>query len=184
VLTGTPGTGKTSTAQLLASSSSSLTPSLTLRHINVGDLIKEKSLHDGWDEEWQSWDVNEDKVLDELERIMEERLDGEGLILDWHTCDAYPERWPDLVVVLRCDHTLLWERLDKRNYLLNKIQENNESEIMQVVLDEAQSSYPAEIIVELKSETPEDMEGNVERILAWATAWREERARDGEEEED
>lgn len=37
-----------------------------------------------------------------------------GIILDWHTCDIYPERWPDLVVVLRCDHTLLWERLEKR----------------------------------------------------------------------
>ncbi|KZT55929.1 P-loop containing nucleoside triphosphate hydrolase protein [Calocera cornea HHB12733] len=184
VLTGTPGTGKTSTAQLLASSSSSssLSPPLPLQHINVGELIRDKALHDGWDEEWQSWDVNEDKVLDELERIIDDRPDGEGLILDWHTCDVYPERWPDLVVVLRCDHALLWERLEKRNYPMNKIQENNESEIMQVVLDEAQASYPAEIVVELKSETPEDMERNVERILEWAKVWREQRAREAEEE--
>ncbi|EJU01926.1 P-loop containing nucleoside triphosphate hydrolase protein [Dacryopinax primogenitus] len=176
VMTGTPGTGKTSTAQLLAASSASLDPPFSLRHINVGDLIKDKSLHDGWDEEWQSWNVNEDK----LERIIEERPAGEGLILDWHTCDAYPERWADLVVVLRCDHTTLWERLEKRNYPLNKIQENNESEIMQVVLDEALLSYPAEIVVELKSDTPEDMENNVDRILQWAKVWREERAQEEE----
>ena len=37
-----------------------------------------------------------------------------GLILDWHTCDAWPERWIDLVIVLRCDHQLLWKRLEKR----------------------------------------------------------------------
>ena len=43
--------------------------------------------------------------------------DGEargGLILDWHTCDVWPERWVDLVVVLRCDHEKLWKRLEKR----------------------------------------------------------------------
>lgn len=42
-----------------------------------------------------------------------------GKILDWHSCDLFPERWLDLVVVLRCDHTLLWERLEKRYRLLS-----------------------------------------------------------------
>jgi len=50
------------------------------------------------------------QLLDELEPMVAQG----GIILDWHTCDIYPERWPDLVVVLRCDHTLLWERLEKR----------------------------------------------------------------------
>jgi hypothetical protein len=30
--------------------------------MNIGDLVKEKELHDGWDEEYQSWNLNEDKV--------------------------------------------------------------------------------------------------------------------------
>jgi hypothetical protein len=37
-----------------------------------------------------------------------------GVILDWHTCEIFPERWADLVVVLRCHHSTLWERLEKR----------------------------------------------------------------------
>lgn len=37
-----------------------------------------------------------------------------GVILDYHTCDIFPERWIDLVVVLRCDHTVLWDRLEAR----------------------------------------------------------------------
>ena len=53
-------------------------------------------------------------MIDELEPLA---VQG-GLILDWHTCDAFPERWIDLVVVLQCDHTRLWERLEKR-YVLN-----------------------------------------------------------------
>ena len=37
-----------------------------------------------------------------------------GIVLDWHTCDIFPERWIDLVIVLRCDHTILWNRLQER----------------------------------------------------------------------
>ena len=42
---------------------------------------------------------------------------------------------------------------------------------MQVVLDEARSSYAQEIVVELQSETSEDMEANVARITEWITNW-------------
>lgn len=68
-----------------------------------------------------------------------------------------------------------------RGYALKKIQENNEAEIMEVVADEARSSYPAEIVVELKSEGTEDLEANVARIIEWIKAWREQHASDGTE---
>ncbi len=42
---------------------------------------------------------------------------------------------------------------------------------MQVVLEEARSSYPEEIVVELKSEGMEDLEGNVARLVDWVRAW-------------
>ncbi|KAJ7071223.1 AAA domain-containing protein [Mycena amicta] len=163
VLTGTPGTGKSTHAQLLVDESP-----IPLKHINVGEWVKEKGFYTQFDEEWQSYTVDEDKLLDELEPIV---ANG-GVILDWHTCEAYPERWPDLVVVLRCDHTQLWERLEKRSYPLKKIQENNEAEIMQVVLEEARSSYPAEMVVELKSESMEDLQANVARIVEWIVMWK------------
>ncbi|KAF5375069.1 hypothetical protein D9758_000138 [Tetrapyrgos nigripes] len=166
VLTGTPGTGKSTHAQLLVNESP-----IPLRHINVGDWVKEKGLYEEFNEEWQSYTVDEDRLLDELEPIVSKG----GVILDWHTCEVFPERWPDLVVVFRCDHTQLWERLEKRGYHLKKIQENNEAEIMQVVLEEARSSYPAEIVVELKSESTEDLEANVARIVEWINAWRKDR---------
>ena len=49
ILTGTPGTGKTTHGELIAAQ----VPEL--KHINVGDMVKERGLHEGWDEEWQSW---------------------------------------------------------------------------------------------------------------------------------
>lgn len=57
VITGTPGTGKTTHAQLVAEESP-----VPLKHINVGELVKEKNLYEEYDEEWQSYTVDEDKV--------------------------------------------------------------------------------------------------------------------------
>ena len=37
-----------------------------------------------------------------------------GYIIDWHACDLFPKSWIDLVVVLRTDSTLLYDRLASR----------------------------------------------------------------------
>lgn len=35
-------------------------------------------------------------------------------IVDFHSCDLFPERWFDLVVVLRTDNSILYQRLESR----------------------------------------------------------------------
>ncbi|GAA5870483.1 hypothetical protein JCM16303_002022 [Sporobolomyces ruberrimus] len=180
LITGTPGTGKTTHAaqvveQLQANPSTS---AVTWQHVNVGDFVKDKGCHSGYNEEWQSWDVDEDKLLDELETVQQ----AGAKVLDWHTCDIFPERWIDLVVVLRCDHSQLWSRLEKRAYPLPKIQENNTAEIMEVVLNDARDSYAEEIVVELQSESPEQVEENVARIVSWVEAYHQNNAEDGADE--
>lgn len=47
-----------------------------------------------------------------------------------------------------------------------------DSEIMEVLLQEARDSYDDEIIVELTSNTSEEMESNVERIETWVSQWK------------
>lgn len=42
---------------------------------------------------------------------------------------------------------------------------------MGVVLDEAREAYTEEIVVELQSETVQDMEDNVARIIQWIENW-------------
>ncbi|GAA6036585.1 hypothetical protein JCM8097_001238 [Rhodosporidiobolus ruineniae] len=179
LVTGTPGTGKTThAAQLLeALQQRPSTSQAAWQHVNVGDFVKEKGCHQGYNEEWQSWDVDEDKLLDELEIVQQ----SGAKILDWHTCDMFPERWIDLVVVLRCDHAQLWTRLEKRGYQLPKIEENNTAEIMEVVLNDARESYAEEIVVELYSESPEQMEENIGRIVQWVENWRQNHEDDDEE---
>ena len=50
------------------------------------------------------------QVIDELEDQMSEG----GNIVDYHGCDFFPERWFDIVFVLRTNNTILYERLEKR----------------------------------------------------------------------
>jgi adenylate kinase len=63
--------------------------------------------------------------------------------------------------------------LDHRGYAANKITENVEAEIMQVVLDEAMDSYKEDIVIELRSESLEDMEANTEKIVSWINQWKQ-----------
>lgn len=65
------------------------------------------------------------------------------------------------------------EILQYRNYPEVKLQENIDSEIMEVLLQEARDSYDEEIVIELQSNTTEDLETNVERIEAWYRQWKE-----------
>ena len=68
---------------------------------------------------------------------------------------------------------MLYDRLEARQYSQKKISENVECEIMQVVLEEARSSFPEECVHEVRSDTVEEMESNVARVAAWLDAWRQ-----------
>ncbi|EON66571.1 hypothetical protein W97_05816 [Coniosporium apollinis CBS 100218] len=108
-------------------------------------------------------------LLDAIEDEVEEG----GCIIDWHACDLFPKRWIDLVVVIRCNSTILYDRLTARGYAEKKLEENMDAEIMEVLLEEARESYDEEIVVELRSDNAEDIENNVERIELWIKNWRE-----------
>lgn len=58
-----------------------------------------------------------------------------------------------------------------RDYSEKKIQENVECEIFQTILEEARESYSNNIVHECSSNTPEDMEVNLENIQAWIQQW-------------
>jgi len=131
-----------------------------LRYLGVGDWVKEQGLHCGWDEEHQSFTLDEDKVLD----AMEEQMSEGANIVDFHSSDFFPERWFDLVVVLTTDNTVLYGRLESRGYHQAKIQENVQCEIMHVSIEEARAAYKPDIVKFLSSNTLEDMSANIQTI--------------------
>ncbi|KAL8142421.1 hypothetical protein V2J09_015453 [Rumex salicifolius] len=156
LVTGTPGTGKTTMSSALAEATQ-------LQHINISEFVKEKNLHDGYDEEFDCHVINEDLVCDELE----DKMEVGGIIVDYHGCDFFPERWFDRVVVLQTDNTLLYDRLSKRGYEGSKLSNNIECEIFQVLLEEAKSSYPEDIVVAMKSDSIDDITSNIACLTEW-----------------
>ncbi|KAF4895339.1 Adenylate kinase isoenzyme 6-like protein HBR1 [Colletotrichum fructicola] len=161
IITGTPGVGKTTHCEELARRSG-------LTHLSVNQVVKDRECREGWDDEFQSWIVDEDKLLDAIEA---EVANG-GYIIDWHACDLFPKSWIDLVVVLRVDSTTLYDRLTARKYPEAKLQENLDSEIMEVLLQEARDAFDEEIVVELTSNTSDEMETNVSRVEEWLEQWK------------
>ena len=81
--------------------------------------------------------------------------------------------------MLRCNSTLLYDRLSARKYNAKKLEENMDAEIMQVLLDEARDAFDEEIVVELQSNQLEDVDENVERIETWLDNWRKDQAENG-----
>lgn len=55
IVTGTPGVGKTTHCEILAENTG-------LKHLSINDVVKDRGCHDGYDEEFKSWIVDEDKV--------------------------------------------------------------------------------------------------------------------------
>ena len=104
---------------------------------------------------------------------IEDEVKQGGYIIDWHACDLFPRSWIDLVVVLRTDSNHLYDRLKARGYTESKLQENLDSEIMEVLLSEARESYDEEIVVELPSNEDGDMEENIGRIETWIQNWKQ-----------
>ena len=173
--------GKTTTAIQLLSLASSSTPSIDLKYLSINDLVKSRGCHSGYDENLQTLIVDEDKLMDEVEKeISDGEMDG-GWVIDWHSTEGFAVRWVDLVVVLRCEDTnVLYDRLKARGYKDNKVQENMDAEIFGVVIEEAKEGWDEEgQVVELKSVEAESVEENAERILQWVRDWMDDHATNG-----
>jgi adenylate kinase len=169
IITGTPGTGKTTHCEELASKTG-------LHHLSINDVVKKHNIGEASDDpdDPNLQIVDEDRLLDCVENDLEEG----GQIVDWHACDLFPPSMIDLVCVIRCDNQLLYDRLQSRGYSGKKLEENMDCEIMEVLLNEAREAYDEEIVVELRSEKAEDIETNVERIEQWITNWKKDHGKD------
>ncbi|KAL5614191.1 hypothetical protein BROUX41_000030 [Berkeleyomyces rouxiae] len=165
IITGTPGVGKTTHCEIVAEKTG-------LKHVSINQIVKDRECHEGYDEKYSCYIVDEDKLLDAIE---DQVKDG-GCIIDWHACDLFPESWIDLVLVLRVDSATLFDRLSERKYAEAKLQENLDSELMDVLITEAREGFDESIVIELQSNTTEQMDENVERVVTWVENWRKDNA--------
>jgi len=162
LIAGTPGVGKSTLAQQISEETG-------LEWLDVSQIAKENKCVEGYDSTYGCHVLNEEKILDEIEDRMEEG----GKVVDYHGCDFFPQRWFDIVFVLRTDNTVLYDRLVGRGYSGKKLEDNVQCEIFQTVLDEARESYSTDIVFELPSNTSGDMESNIEKITQWVEQYKQ-----------
>ena len=124
VITGTPGVGKTTHCDIIARHTG-------LKHLSVNKLVEDRDCHDGWDDEYKCWIVNDDKVchiyssrysrlvqssspIQQVLDAIESEIEAGGCLIDWHACDLFPRELIDLVIVLRAETSTLYDRLIAR----------------------------------------------------------------------
>ncbi|MCK4968653.1 MAG: adenylate kinase family protein, partial [Candidatus Aenigmarchaeota archaeon] len=121
MVSGTPGTGKTEVSAILAEK-------LKYKLIKINDFAYDNDLITGQDEKRGSLLI--DTVA--LESLIGKIKDD--CVIEGHLAHLIKA---DMVFVLRTNPDILKTRLDERNWLEDKINENLEAEILDVCLTEA-----------------------------------------------
>lgn len=131
IITGTPGTGKTSVTE-------SLKEDFDAQYISINSLLEDYDLNLGIDETRGYKIVDTEKMIPIVDTIKEESKKN-IIIFEGHLAQDYPNA--DLVIVLRCNPDVLKERLSTRNWKEAKIHENVSAEILGICTDESYEIY-------------------------------------------
>ncbi len=141
VVTGTPGVGKTVCSRLLAGE-------LSARHIDLGELVKEKDLTLGIDSERGTIIADIDRLTAFLGRLLEE--EHQDCVIEGHLAPHVLDgSYIELAFVLRCDPDELVSRLRKRGFSESKTLENAASEILGTCLWEAIDRFGDDKVTEI-----------------------------------
>ncbi|WP_435332557.1 adenylate kinase family protein [Haloarchaeobius sp. TZWWS8] len=154
VVTGTPGTGKTTATDILAGNEEF---SIGLDVVHLNEVIEREELYSEVDEE-------RDSVVVDLDALADWVGDRDDVLLDSHLAH-YLEA--DRVVVLRCAPEELEARLLGRGETESKASENAESEALDVVLSEAVDRHGLENVYEIDTtgRSPEEVAANIAAVV-------------------
>lgn len=156
VICGTPGTGKTTLIEKLKANLHGF------NHINLSKFAIDKGCIIEYDEQLQSHVIDEDKLLDCLEPEFEAHNRN---IIECIHADMLPSDKVQLVFVCTTDNTPLYDRLKARGYNQEKIDNNIQSEIYQIIHEEARESFDKSKIILLPNNELQDLDRNIETIM-------------------
>lgn len=130
IVTGTPGTGKTTYAKEFAKKQGA-------KYIDVNDVIEKYNLIEEFDKKRDCKVIDEEKLVKQLKKIILLANEAkESLVIDSHLSHELPKEYVDECYVMRTPIQELKRRLQERNYSEEKIQENVDAEIFEVILTE------------------------------------------------
>jgi len=125
IISGTPGTGKTTVSK-------EISRKIKAKVISLNDLVIQKDLFVKFNSNRETFVINEDRVIAYVLKLIEsyvsEKIDF--VLIEGHFSDIIPSNFIDSVIVLRCHPDELLRRLKKKGYNERKIIENIQSEIL------------------------------------------------------
>ncbi len=149
-ITGTPGVGKSTVSKILAQKFSV---------IDIHSYAEQHGLFEEFDEEAGSYNVDVEKLNDS---IMSEDLGKDTVFLDGHLSHFVD---CDIIIVMRCEPRKIYERLKARGYDENKIRENVQAEVLDVILGESMGSGAKVYEIDCSDLSPTDIADRIERIV-------------------
>ena len=155
VITGTPGTGKTSVARKLAAAINGI-------HIDVSRFVIDNKLYVDYDDRRKSYIIDEKRVVDRLTKNTSSYT--KPVIIDIHYPEILPSEIVDYVIVLRTHPEELYRRLKTRNWPLHKVKENVMAEILGVVVQNIIEHFDRKKIYEIDT-TNKTIDEVVEEII-------------------
>jgi adenylate kinase len=141
LVTGTPGVGKTTVSQKLASK-------LDAVYIGIKELVKKQKLVTSVDEERRTLIADTEKVSKQLQETLT-KTEGIIIIEGHYATDVVPKKDVNTVFVLRRDPRELKGALEKRGYEEKKLWENLAAEILDVCLWDALSACGSDKVCEI-----------------------------------
>lgn len=144
IISGTPGTGKTTIALLLKEKFSAEYLNLTEVAI-ANDFILET------DEQRDTKVADTEKLIPFLEKFISEH--STNIIIEGHYADIVPDPLISVFIILRTDPHVLEQRLIEKQFPPQKIQENLQSEILSVCVSNALETHEKSKIYEVDTST-------------------------------
>jgi len=139
LVTGTPGTGKTTVAKKLSTE-------FDYQYVDVKAVIKEHHLDEKFDNKRKCHIIDEQKLAQVLVKSIE--TSQKKLVIDSHLCQYIPKKYVELCIVTKCELKELKNRLEKRKYATAKVKENMDCEIFDICLTEAKEAGHKVFIVD------------------------------------
>ena len=154
IITGTPGTGKTSIARELAKR-------LNAVHIDLSRYVIEEGLYTDYDIDRASFIIDEERVIKRIKTLINKYG---NVVIDAHFGEIIPKEYVDKVIVLRTDPEELEKRLWRKGWWWEKIRENVEAEILSVCTHNAIEAFGEDRVYEVDT-TSKAIDQVIDEIL-------------------
>ncbi len=153
-LTGTPGTGKTTIAALLSQQGH--------RVIDFHQFALDHHCDHGYDDHHESVIIDEKEVNETLKTIHESNT---SIIIEGHLTHLLSIA--QKIIILRCNPTILLKRLQTKRWSKQKIMENIEAEMLDIILCESIDLHYKKDIFEIDTshKTPQYIADRIQHLI-------------------